>query len=66
MFTDNENELIMSYYNVSTMLMWSLYNITQTGKVEKEFGEYLIQQNDFLENSKEKVRSIFRERFVFE
>ncbi|MCY1039157.1 hypothetical protein OWI77_09995, partial [Staphylococcus nepalensis] len=63
---DNENELIMSYYNVSTMLMWSLYNITQTGKVEEEFGEYLIQQNDFLENSKEKVRSIFRERFVFE
>lgn len=66
MFTDNENELIKSYYNVSTMVMWSLYKIIQTGEVDKEFGEYLISQNDYLEKSKEKIRMIFRERFVFE
>lgn len=66
MFTDKENDLIMNYYNVSTKLMWSLYKITQTGKVEEGFGEHLVQENDILENGKKEVRSIFRERFVFE
>lgn len=66
MFTNEENELIMSYYNISNMLMWSLNNIMQTGKVEGNFGEYLIQQNDILENCKKKIRLIFRKRFVFE
>lgn len=66
MFTDEENELITSYYNISNMLMWSLNNIMQTGKIEGNLGEYLIQQNDILENCKKKVRLIFRKRFVFE
>lgn len=66
MFTNEENELIMSYYNTSNMLMWSLNNIMQTGKIEENFDEYLIQQNDILENCKKKIRLIFRKRFVFE
>ncbi|WJD66092.1 hypothetical protein QQ988_09365 [Staphylococcus epidermidis] len=66
MFTDEENELITSYYNISNMLMWSLNNIMQTGKIEENLGEYLIQQNDILEKCKKKVRLIFRKRFVFE
>lgn len=66
MFTNEENELIMNYYNTSNMLMWSLNNIMQTGKIEGNFEEYLIQQNDILENCKKKIRLIFRKRFVFE
>lgn len=66
MFTNEENELIMSYYNTSNMLMWSLNNIMQTGKIEENFDEYLIQQNDILENCKKKIRLIFRKLFVFE
>lgn len=66
MFTNEENELIMNYYNTSNMLMWSLNNIMQTGKIEGNFEEYLIQQNDILENCKNKIRLIFRKRFVFE
>ena len=66
MFTNEENELIMNYYNTSNMLMWSLNNIMQTWKIEGNFEEYLIQQNDILENCKKKIRLIFRKRFVFE
>lgn len=66
MFTNEENELIMSYYNTSNMLMWLLNNIMQTGKIEGNFDEHLIQQNDILENCKQKIRLIFRKRFVFE
>lgn len=66
MFTNEENELIMSYYNTSNMLMWSLNNVMQTGKIDGNFDEYLIQQNDVLENCKKKIRLIFRKRFVFE
>ncbi|AMG96654.1 hypothetical protein [Staphylococcus simulans] len=65
MFTDDENELIESYYNISNVLMWSLYKISQTGQ-EESFSEYLIEQSSYLEIGKEKVRDKFRERFVLE
>ncbi|EGQ3239736.1 hypothetical protein H0734_002367 [Staphylococcus pseudintermedius] len=66
MFTDDENELIESYYNISNILMWSLYKISQTGQEEKSFSEYLIKQRSYLEIGKEKVRDNFRKRFVLE
>ncbi|EJA1881277.1 hypothetical protein MWQ74_001709 [Staphylococcus pseudintermedius] len=65
MFTDDENELIESYYNISNILMWSLYKISQTGQEEKSFSEYLIKQRSYLEIGKEKVIEIILGKDLF-
>ncbi|MRE73202.1 hypothetical protein [Mammaliicoccus sciuri] len=66
MFSDEENNLIQSFYQTSQPVMWSLKNTLETNSLNEEVINYLEEQNNLLELQQTKIKEEFRNRFVFE
>lgn len=66
MFSNEENDLIQSFYQTSQPIMWSLKNTMETDSLNEEVINYLKEQNDLLELQQTKIKEKFRNRFVFE